>query len=264
MSKLLDGRIALVTGGGSGIGAATARRFAREGAHVVICGRRAELLDRVAGEISAGGGKAEPVPTDLADPDAASRFVTEAAARHGRVDVLVNNAVQMVIKPLTEMDDDDWTKGLNVGLQAAFITTREAMRLMQKQGGGAIVNISSLAAHQSDQGLGSYSAAKAGLEGLTRAAALEGAPHGIRVNALCLGMIATETGEEAYPDPEVRRAMESIIGLKRFGRPEEIAACATFLASDEASFVTGTTLKADGGQFASLGSPKLEPGHRQS
>jgi meso-butanediol dehydrogenase/(S,S)-butanediol dehydrogenase/diacetyl reductase len=261
MSKLLDGKVAAITGGGTGIGAAVARRFAREGAHVVICGRRAELLDKVVAEITANGGRADAIPTDLSDAESVIGFVRGAAQRGGRLDVLVNNAVQMVIKPITETSVEDWRKGLNVGLEAAFIGTREAMLLMA-QSGGSIVNISSLAAHHSDPGLASYSAAKAGLEGFTRAAALEGAPRGIRVNALALGMIATESGEQSYDDPERRRAMESIIGLKRFGRPEEIAACALFLASEEASFVTGTTLKADGGQSASLAAPQVKPGDR--
>jgi meso-butanediol dehydrogenase/(S,S)-butanediol dehydrogenase/diacetyl reductase len=261
--KLLDGKVALVTGGGTGIGAAVAKRFAREGAHAVICGRRAQLLEEVVHEIRAAGGQADAVPTDLAQEEKARAFVSDAARRYGRLDVLVNNAVQMVILPIAEMTTEEWHKSLGVGLDAVFVATQEAMRIMAGAGGGAIVNISSLAAHASDPGLGGYSAAKAGLEGFTRAAALEGAPEGIRVNALCLGMIATEQGEDAYPDPAARRAMEARIGLGRFGRPEEIASCALFLASDEASFVTGTTLIADGGQSASLGSPRLEEGHRQ-
>ncbi len=263
MEKLLEGRVALVTGGGTGIGAAIAKRFAREGARVVICGRRAELLERVVKEIEAAGGIADAVPTDLSREDGVRAFVRDAAERCGRLDVLVNNAVQMVIKPIPDMSLDDWRESLSVGLDAVFIATREAMPIMAANGGGAIVNISSLAAIASDPGLGGYSAAKAGLEAFTRAAALEGAVNGIRVNTVRLGMIATEQGEMAFPDPDARRAMEDRIGLSRFGRPEEIANCALFLASDEASFVTGSTLVADGGQSAGLGAPKLREGHRQ-
>jgi meso-butanediol dehydrogenase/(S,S)-butanediol dehydrogenase/diacetyl reductase len=262
VSKLLDGKIALVTGGGTGIGAAVARRFAAEGATAVICGRRADRLERVAREIRAAGGVADAVPADLADEPAARGFVRAAAERHGRIDVLVNNAVQIVVRPLAEMSSEEWRKSLGVGLDAVFFTLNEALGIMLRQGSGSIVNVSSLAAHMSDPGLGGYSAAKAGLEALSRAAALEGAPRGVRVNVLCLGMHASESGEEAYRDPALRRAMEQRIALGRFGRPEEAAAAALFLASDEASFVTGVTLIHDGGQSASLASPRLDPGHR--
>jgi meso-butanediol dehydrogenase / (S,S)-butanediol dehydrogenase / diacetyl reductase len=262
VSKRLDGKIALVTGGGTGIGAAIAKRFAAEGARVVICGRRAKLLERVVGEIRAAGGSAEGTPLDLTDEASARGFVKNAAARHGRIDVLVNNAMQLVVKPVAEMTSGEWRKSLSVALDAVFFTMNEAMPLMLGQGSGSIVNISSLAAHTSDPGLGGYSAAKAGLESLSRAAAIEGAARNVRVNVLTLGMHASESGEQAYGDPEARRAMERRIALGRFGRPEEAAAAALFLASDEASFVTGATLIHDGGQSASLGSPRLESGHK--
>jgi meso-butanediol dehydrogenase/(S,S)-butanediol dehydrogenase/diacetyl reductase len=260
MSKQLDGKVAIVTGGGTGIGAACARRFAREGARVVICGRRARLLERVVGDIAAAGGSAEAVPTDLAIADNVRSLVRQTAERHGRLDVLVNNAMQMIVKPVAELTLEEWRISLNVSLEAVYLSIHEAIPIMVRGGGGSIVNISSLAAHMSDPGLGAYSAAKAGLEALTRAAALEGARQGVRVNALALGMIGTEQGELAYTDPAARRAMESRIAFGRFGKPEEIAACALFLASDEASFVTGTTLIADGGQSASLASPRLAEG----
>jgi meso-butanediol dehydrogenase/(S,S)-butanediol dehydrogenase/diacetyl reductase len=263
MSKLLDGKVAIVTGGGTGIGAACARRFAAEGARVVICGRRANLLERVVSDIRAAGGSAEAVPTDLGVADNVRSLIQQSAQRHGRLDVLVNNAMQMIVKPVADMTLEQWRTSLGVALEAVFLAIHEAMPIMARRGGGAIVNISSLAAHMSDPGLGAYSAAKAGLEALTRAAALEGAPQGVRVNALALGMIATEQGEQAYTDPAARRAMESRIAFGRFGKPAEIAACALFLVSDEASFVTGTTLIADGGQSASLASPRLAEGHRQ-
>ena len=138
MAKLLEGRVALVTGGGTGIGAAIAKRFAREGARVVICGRRAELLERVVKEIEVAGGSADAVPTDLTREESVRAFVRDAAERCGRLDVLVNNAVQMVIKPIADMSLDDWRESLGVGLDAAFIATREAMPIMAANGGGAI------------------------------------------------------------------------------------------------------------------------------
>ncbi len=263
MSDRLRDRVAIVTGGGTGIGAATARRFAEEGARVVICGRRAELLDTVVEDIARAGGKARAVSLDLAERENVERLIRETASSEGRLDVLVNNAVQMVVKPIVSMDPEEWRKSLGVALDSVFWALRVALPVMAEQGRGAVVNISSLAAHMGDVGLGGYCAAKAGLEALTRAAAVEAAPDGVRVNALCLGMIATEKGELAYPDDEARAAMEAKIPLGRFGIPREIANCALFLASDEASFVTGATLISDGGQSAGLGSPRLREGHRQ-
>ena len=261
MSKRLDGKIALVTGGGTGIGAAIAKRFAAEGARVLICGRRAKLLDKVVGEIRTAGGTADGIPTDLADEAAARAFVRAGVERHGRIDVLINNAMQLVVRPIAEMTSAEWRKSLAVALDAVFYTMNEAMPVMARHGSGSIVNISSLAAHTSDPGLGGYSAAKAGLEAVSRAAAIEGAPNKVRVNVLCLGMHASEAGEQAYDGP-LKRAMEQRIALGRFGRPEEAAAAALFLSSDEASFVTGATLVHDGGQSASLASPRLETGHK--
>jgi meso-butanediol dehydrogenase / (S,S)-butanediol dehydrogenase / diacetyl reductase len=262
VSKRLDGKVALVTGGGTGIGAAIARRFAAEGARVLICGRRAKLLDKVVGEIRSAGGVADGMPTDLADETAARAFVRAGVERHGRIDVLVNNAMQLVVRPIAEMTSAEWRKSLAVALDAVFYTMNESLPVMARQNSGSIVNISSLAAHTSDPGLGGYSAAKAGLEAVSRAAAIEGAPNKVRVNVLCLGMHASESGEQAYTDTALRRAMEQRIALGRFGRPEEAAAAALFLASDEASFVTGATLVHDGGQSASLASPRLETGHK--
>ena len=261
MTPQLEDRVALVTGGGTGIGAAVAKRLAQEGARVVICGRRAELLENVVKTIRSSGGEAHAAPTDLIDPKNVTALVEDTVARHGRLDVLVNNAVQMVIKPVLEMTVEEWRKSLGVALEAVFVAVKAALPFMTAAGRGAIVNISSLAAHMSDSGLGGYSAAKAGLESFTRAVAIEVAKDGVRVNSLCLGMIATEQGGSAF-EGEARAAMESIIPLGRFGKPEEIANCALFLASDEAAFVTGTTLIADGGQSASLGSPELRTGHR--
>lgn len=261
MNGPLADRVALVTGGGTGIGAAIARRLAQEGARVVICGRRREPLEAVVETIRASGGEAHAVPTDLIDPQNVTALVDDTATRHGRLDVLVNNAVQMVIQPVAEMTVEQWRQSLGVGLEAVFVAVKAALPWMAAAGRGAIVNISSLAAHMSDAGLGGYSAAKAGLESFTRAVAIEAAPDGVRVNSLCLGMIATEQGNAAF-DAKARAAMESIIPLGRFGKPEEIASCALFLASDEAAFVTGTTLTADGGQSASLGAPRIRTGTR--
>lgn len=252
MTRQLEDRVALVTGGGTGIGAAIARRFAEEGARVVICGRRSELLDAVVDGIQGSGGEAHAVPTDLVEPENVTALIEDTAKRHGRLDVLVNNAVEMVMKPMAEMTVEEWRKSLAVGLEAVFVAIKAAQPIMTAAGRGAIVNISSLSAHLSDPGLASYSTTKAGLEGLTRAAAIECAKHGVRVNAVCPGMIATEPGAEML-EGEPGAVLETIVPLGRFGTAEEIANCVLFLASDQATYVTGATLIADGGHSASLG-----------
>jgi meso-butanediol dehydrogenase/(S,S)-butanediol dehydrogenase/diacetyl reductase len=248
-----------VTGGGTGIGAATAELFGREGALVVVCGRRRAPLLAVVKRIASAGGRAEAHALDVSDEAAVAGLVRETARRHGRLDVLVNNAFQMVAAPIAEMTTADWHACFRVTLDATFFAIRAALPVMSASGGGAIVNVSSTAGHAGQAYLAGYASAKAALENLTRTAAVEGAPAGVRVNAVAPGVIATEGTEAAFSAPAARRAMERLIPLGRFGRPDEVAAPILWLASDEASFVTGAVIVADGGQRASLGAP-LEAG----
>lgn len=256
----LDGKVALITGAGTGIGAAMAKVFAAEGAHVVVCGDREPSLVETAGEIAAAGGSSETGVCDVTDEAALSALVRGIATTHGRLDILVNNAFRMSAGPIATMPTSAWKASFTVALDAVFFATRTALPLMIEKGGGAILNISSTAGHAALHSLAGYSSAKAALESFTRVAAIEGAPGRVRVNALAPGCIATPGTLAAFPTPQARGAMHRLIPLGRFGEPEEVARAALFLVSDDASFVTGTCLIVDGGQRASLGAPAIEEG----
>jgi NAD(P)-dependent dehydrogenase (short-subunit alcohol dehydrogenase family) len=258
MAGRLSEKIAIVTGAGTGIGAATARLFAREGACVVLCGRRLAPLEHVALEIARAGGAADARSADVSDERAFESLVADTVARHGRLDVLVNNAYGMVAGPLAGAKTSDWHATFRATLDTAFFGLRSALPHMAKRGGGSIVNVSSTAGHAGQAGIGAYASAKAALENLTRTAAIEAAPHHVRVNTLAPGVIATENTVAAFADPRARAAMERCIPLGRFGAPDEVANGILFLASDEASFVTGACLSVDGGQRASLGAVQID------
>lgn len=258
MGERLKGKIALVTGGGTGIGAATARRFAAEGATVVVCGRRKAPLEGVAAEIDAAGGRCEAEPADVSDEGAFVSLIDRIVARHGRLDVLVNGAFFLKAGPIEAMSLEDWRASFRTTLDATFVGTRKALEVMGRQGGGSVVNISSTAGQAGQPSLAGYSASKAALDNFSMTAACEGAARGVRVNVVAPGVIATENTLAAFADPRARSAMERLVPMGRFGRPEEIANAIVFLASDESSFVTGAVLIADGGQRAAIGAPALD------
>jgi meso-butanediol dehydrogenase/(S,S)-butanediol dehydrogenase/diacetyl reductase len=262
MAGRLVGRVAIVTGAGSGIGAATALRFAREGARVVLLGRRIEPLERVSAEIALERGAAEIRSADVTDERAFEAAIDDTVRRHGRLDVLVNNAYGMVAGTLEGASTADWHATFRATLDSAFFGVRAALPRMAAQGGGSIVNVSSTAGHAGFPGIGAYASAKAALESLTRTAAVEAAASRVRVNTLAPGVIATENTLAAFADPRARVAMEARIPLGRFGEVDEIASAILFLASDDASFITGTCLIADGGQRALLGSVQIDPAWR--
>jgi len=256
----LEAKVALVTGSGTGIGRAMAEIFAAEGAHVVVCGDREPTLLETVAAIRSAGGRAQSLVCDVTDESAVAELLAGTASRHGRLDILVNNAFRMSVAPIEAMTTRAWKDSFSVALDAVFYATRTALPIMAAQGGGAILNISSTAGHAALHSLAGYSSAKAALESFTRVAAIEGAPGRVRVNALAPGCIATPGTLAAFPTDAARRAMWRLIPLGRFGEPEEIAKAALFLVSDDASFVTGTCLVVDGGQRASLGAPAIEEG----
>lgn len=256
----LESKVALITGAGTGIGAAMAAAFAAEGAHVVVCGDREPSLLETAARIREAGGSVETRVCDVADEHAVAAMLDGVAAARGRLDILVNNAFRMTAEPIATMSTDAWKRSFDVALDAVFFATRRALPLMAAAGGGSILNISSTAGHAALHSLAGYSSAKAALEAFTRVAAIEGAAGGVRVNALAPGCIGTPGTLAAFPTEATRRAMWRLIPLGRFGEPSEIAKAALFLVSDEASFVTGACLVVDGGQRASLGAPAIEEG----
>jgi NAD(P)-dependent dehydrogenase (short-subunit alcohol dehydrogenase family) len=240
-------RVAIVTGAASGIGLATARRLGSEGARVVIAD-----LDHAKGDQAAVEAKAAGAPDafatvcDVSDESAVDTTVSATFDRFGRLDVVVNNAGLMVFKPIAEQTGDDWLKILNVDLLGAFYFTKQAFRKMKS--GGAIVNISSVHAVETTPLVASYAAAKAALVSLTRSASLEGKKLGIRVNAILPGAVDTPM---LWDNPNVKSGIETI-NLSDVGKPEDIAAAIAYLASDDAKFVDGASMRVDGGRLSKL------------
>jgi NAD(P)-dependent dehydrogenase (short-subunit alcohol dehydrogenase family) len=243
----LEGKVAVVTGGGRGIGRAIAERFAEEGARVAIAELRAEG-EQVAGELRAAGHDAAAVPTDVSEPDDVGRMVDVVVERFGRVDVLVNNAAVSLGESFLETSLATWQRTLAVNLTGAFICGQAVARTMVARGGGGrILNMASVNSVAAEKGAASYVAAKGGLALLTRAMAVDLAPYGILVNAIAPGPIRTEASAPIFDQERYRRGIEHGVPLARAGSPAEVAAVAAFLASDDASFVNGTTVVVDGG-----------------
>jgi len=251
MAGRMQGKVAFVTGGGSGIGAATAQRLAQEGATVVVCGRRREPLDEVVAGIVSAGGKAEAVVADVSDEAGFTAALEAAAQRHGRLDVLVNNAMAYTWGSIEEMSTADWHANFATSVDGTFWGTRTAMRLMKGKG-GAIVNVSSICGQLGTPWMAGYSAAKAAIDNFSRAAAAEGAPHGIRVNVVIPAVVETPATAGMLADEASRKNTEKLIPMGRVGQPEELANAILFLASDEASYITGASLPVDGGRSSVL------------
>src|SRR3989441_5699799 len=256
MEGRFAGRVVIVTGGASGIGATTARAFSAGGARFVVAAGAREGGGEVAG---APAGVFEAV--DVADAAAVRALVERTVAAHRRIDVLVSNAFATTLGPIERFTLDAWTRTLAVTLTAAFTGLQAVAPIMRAQGGGAVVNVASISGLGGDRGLAAYNAAKAGMINLTRTAALELASAGIRVNAVCPGLIATPALARALGGaPEREERARAAVPVGRFGRREEVARAILFLASDDASYITGTTLVVDGGLTAGTGIPDLMPG----
>ena len=251
MSKRLEGKVAFVTGGGSGIGAATAERFAQEGATVVICGRRKEPLEEVVAKIKAAGGKAEAVVADVGQEAQIVGALEQTAKNHGGLDILVNNAMAYTWGGIEAMSTQDWQANFSTSVDGTFWGTRTALKLM-KEKGGSVVNISSICGTLGTPYMSGYSAAKAAVINFSRAAAAEGAPTGVRVNVVIPAVVETPSTAGMLADEASRKTTEKLIPMGRVGQSIELANAILFLASDEASYVTGATLPVDGGRSAVL------------
>jgi NAD(P)-dependent dehydrogenase (short-subunit alcohol dehydrogenase family) len=249
----IDDRVAIVTGAGSGIGRAIARRFAAAGAGVIAADVDGERAAETVRLVEAAQGRAWAHVADVADEAAVTRLVSAALEREGRLDILVNNAAVAKGTGLLGLDPATWDENLAIDLRGPYLCMRAALGPMSLARRGAIVNIGSV---NGLTGLGeyAYSAAKAGLVSLTQNAAVEFGPLGIRVNALCPGTVRTPIWRERLEtDPAILERLKPWYPLRRIAEPDEIAAAALFLASDEASFVTGAVLVVDGGLTAGMG-----------
>jgi NAD(P)-dependent dehydrogenase (short-subunit alcohol dehydrogenase family) len=246
----LDGKVAIVTGASRGIGAAAAIAFAEAGASVVLAARTADRLSALADEITAKGGKALAVPTDVTDHASMEQLVEKAMASFGRLDAAFNNAGgNQFPKPLADIQVEDFEAGLRVNLYSVFLSMHFEIPAMLAGGGGAIVNMSSTAGLQGAPGMGPYAAAKHGVVGLTKTAALDYGRRNIRVNALAPGPIENEQMAANLTD-ERRQLIAARIPMGRLGRTEEVARAAVWLCTDQASFISGAVLSVDGGRLA--------------
>jgi len=255
----IDGQIAIVTGAGRGIGAATALALAEAGAHLVLAARTKEQLDVIAEQVRAFGRQAIVIPTDANDVDNLAALAAAAVEELGGIDIVVNNAGGSAPRPFLETSVGYLERSFHFNTSTAFALSKAAVPVMIERGGGAIVNISSAIGRLSDRGFVAYGTAKAALTHMTRLMAADLAPR-IRVNAIAVGSVATSALETVLTDDDLRQQMEDGTRLRRLGQPDDIALAALYLASPAGSFVTGKVLEVDGGLEApnlALGLPDL-------
>src|SRR5438552_2209551 len=238
-------RVAFVTGGSRGIGAAIVRRLAKDGFHVVAVARNAEKLNELVRHIEGERGSAEAVVCNIADSKGLAEAIEKTAEKHGRLDVLVNNAGITKDGLILRMDDEDFDSVIDTNLKSAFVSIRSAARPMMRAKGGKIINISSVAGVAGNAGQANYAASKAGLIGLSKTVAKELAGKNITCNVIAPGFIATDM-TDALND-QIKEGVKNFIPLKRFGMPEEIAAAVAFLAGPDSSYITGQVICVDGG-----------------
>lgn len=252
MSGLLDNKVAIVTGAANGIGLAIAKRLSDAGAHVVVADIDGQGAQDAAASLRSGDG----ATCDVRDENQVAQLVRETVERHGHLDIMVANAGVASVNALTQMSLEEWRQVLAVDLDGVFLCTKHAALAMADNGGGSIINIASIKAFGGSPGVGSYGAAKAGVVSLTKTAAMELRPQGIRVNAICPGWLGTDMVFDHKAELEALLGMsfDDYIGhiQGRLGEPEEVAGLALFLASDRSRFSSGTAYVVDGGASCSL------------
>jgi NAD(P)-dependent dehydrogenase (short-subunit alcohol dehydrogenase family) len=257
MTRELEGKVAIVTGGTSGIGQVTSVLFAKAGAKVVVAGRREVEGKETIEKVRAAGGDGLFVKTDVSKTADVQALVQKTVEKFGRLDVAFNNAgVEGVWTPIVEQTEADFDSTIAINLKGVWLCLKYEIQQMLKQGkGGAIVNMASVAGLIGSAGAGTYIASKHGVMGLTKTAALETAKNGIRVNVVCPAVIETPMGDRIFSAPEMHDFAIGVHAMRRFGKPMEIAEGVLWMCSDRASFMTGQSLVLDGGMLAGLQVP---------
>ena len=257
MAKDLEGKVALVTGGTSGIGRETAVLFAKAGAKVVVAGRREPEGKETVELIRAAGGDGLFLKADVSKASEVEALIQKTVEKFGRLDAAFNNAgIEGVWVPLVKQTEEDWDRTIDVNLKGVWLCLKyEILQMLKQGGGGAIVNMASIGGLVGFSGAAAYSASKHGVMGLTRAAALENARSKIRINAVCPGAVETALADRVFGAPSVHKYVVSIHPIGRFGKPAEIAEAVVWMCSDRASFMTGQSLVLDGGFLAGQNSP---------
>jgi NAD(P)-dependent dehydrogenase (short-subunit alcohol dehydrogenase family) len=250
--KRLEGRVALVTGAGAGIGRAIAEAFASNGAFVYVTDIEGEEAEQVAAAIRFAGGQANGNAVDVSRGQDVSKILRVIEQNHGRVDVLVNNAGINVRADFRHLSDADWVTIREVNLDGVVRVARDGFALLKASGRGSLINLASIMSHRGLRQLAAYSATKGAVSALTRGLAVEYAPFAIRVNALAPGFIATALTQRVLRNPQFSKALLDQTPLKRFGTPVDVANAALFFASDDSAYVTGAELAVDGGMAAAL------------
>lgn len=254
MAQRFEGKVAVITGGASGIGAATARRLVAEGASIVIADVQADGAEALALEL---GDVAEPYELDVTDLAAVERMMSITVERFGKLDIVFNNAGISSMGRVDEIEVDHWHRVIDVDLNAVFYGCRAALPHLRANGGGAIVNTASISGLFGDWGLPAYNAAKGAVMNLTRTLAADHARDNIRVNAVCPGGVETAMTDSLVQSRRAQAQYERLVPMARMGNADEIAAAVAFLASDDASYVTGHGLVVDGGVTATTGQPNF-------
>ncbi len=240
----LEGKIALITGGGTGIGLATVRAFCKEGAKTLLFGRRKDRLESAVQEL---GPQAQAITGDMTCNDDLDHLTQTALNMHGRIDILVNNAGIFTGAPLHEMEEEQWNQSIDLNLSSVFRLTQRVLKPMMTQKSGNFINISSILGMIAVPQVAAYNSSKGALIQFSRSIAMEYGAYGIRSNAICPGLIETEMTEDLMTDKELMATWAKDYPIGRFGKPEDVANACLYLASDESSFVTGAVLPVDGG-----------------
>lgn len=247
----LTGKVAVVTGGGTGLGEAAAKALAEAGASLVVCGRRQEPLEKVASEIQSAGGKALPLKMDVSRREEVESVASEALRTFGKVDILVNNAGINIVKPFLKLTEEDWDAVLNINLKGCFYCCQAIGKGMVERKSGSIINMVSVFGLTGFMNISPYIASKGAIVQLTKALAVEWGRHNVRVNAIAPSYIRTDmTKRDIESDERILQFNLGKIPMRRGGEPSELAGVVVFLASDASSFITGDTIAVDGGWLA--------------